>query len=176
VPVTAVWTEAGRDHKQLRPLGSHGEETTLEQLEQALRGAREAPAAIVSRLKGWARTDAKDLRDELERRSKERLVTVTRELAARGETEAKSLADLLVAQRDRIAKAEAGYDPNQLALPGIAEAERKQYERDRRHWTTRLGEIEREISEESARVRDSYSVRADRLEAVGLVYLWPASG
>ncbi|MBI5162753.1 MAG: ATP-dependent helicase [Magnetospirillum sp.] len=176
VPVTAVWTEAGRDRKPLRPLGSHGEETTLDQLEQALREARAAPAAIVSRLKGWARTDAKNLRDELESRARERLAVVTRELAARGEAEAKSLAELLEAQRARIVKAEAGFDPNQLALPGIAETERKQLDRDRRHWRSRLGEIEREIADEPARVRESYSVRADRLEAVGLVYLWPASG
>ena len=176
VPVTAVWTEAGRDHKPLRPLGSHGEETTLDQLEAALKEARPATTTVVARLRSWARADARDLRAELESRAEKRLAEVTRELAARGETEAKSLATLLEAQRDRIAKAEAGFDPRQLALPGVAEMERKQLERDRRHWTVRLAEIEREITGEPARVRDSYSVRAHRLEAVGLVYLWPASG
>jgi hypothetical protein len=30
--------------------------------------------------------------------------------------------------------------------------------------------------EEPARVRASYEVRAHRLEPVGIVYLWPASG
>lgn len=65
------------------------------------------------------------------------------------------------------------FDPKQLALPGIDDAERRQRERDHRHWRTRLAEIEREIEEEPARVRASYEIRASRLEPIGLVYLWP---
>jgi hypothetical protein len=36
--------------------------------------------------------------------------------------------------------------------------------------------LERELRDESKRLRDSYEVRAHRLEPVGLVYLWPVSG
>jgi hypothetical protein len=61
-------------------------------------------------------------------------------------------------------------------LPGIADDERREREADRRHWQSRLVRLEKEISEEPARIRASYDVTAHRLEPVGLVYLWPATG
>jgi hypothetical protein len=54
--------------------------------------------------------------------------------------------------------------------------ERREREADRRHWETRLARLERELRDEPARLRNSYEVRANRLEPVGLVYLWPVSG
>ena len=47
---------------------------------------------------------------------------------------------------------------------------------DRRHWSTRLQRLETELREEPQRVRESYDVRAHRLEPVGIVYLWPVTG
>ncbi len=64
----------------------------------------------------------------------------------------------------------------QLSLPGVADEERRQRERDRRHWAGRLQDIERELESEPDRVRAGYAVRAHRLEPVGLVYLWPVTG
>jgi len=130
----------------------------------------------VARIRALARKDAQDLAPELEKRSAARLTEVEDDLTAIGEVEAKSLTQLLEAQRTRIAKAESAFDPNQLVLPGIAEAERRQMEADRRHWTQRLQHLERELREEPDRVRGAYTVRAHRLEPVGLVYLWPVSG
>lgn len=176
IQVTAVWTEADRPGKPLRPLGERGEDTTRVQLDQALRDGIEAPSHAASRVRALARQDAADLEAELRRRADARRLVVVQELRKRGETEATSLAQLLHAQRDRIAKAAAAFDPNQLVLPGIADEERRQQERDCRHWATRLKEIECEVVDEPARVRASYEVRAYRLEPVGLVYLWPASG
>ena len=49
-------------------------------------------------------------------------------------------------------------------------------EADRRHWEGRLTRLERELRDEPRRLRDSYEVRAQRVEPVGLVYLWPVSG
>jgi len=176
IPVTAIWTEAERDRKPLSPLGVRGEGTTLDQLEEALRRGRPAPPMAVARIRALARKDAQDLAPELEKRSAARLTEVEDDLTAIGEVEAKSLTQLLEAQRTRIAKAESAFDPNQLVLPGIAEAERRQMEADRRHWTQRLQHLERELREEPDRVRGAYTVRAHRLEPVGLVYLWPVSG
>ncbi|WP_372397136.1 DISARM system SNF2-like helicase DrmD [Azospirillum sp. HJ39] len=181
LPVTALWTEAGRTEagrpgKSLRPFGRQGGETTLAQLEEALRDTRRPPPMALARIRALARRDAQDLEPELRRRAEDRLATVIRDLAARGDEEATSLTKLLDGQRARIAKAEAGIDPNQLSLPGIADQEREQLARDRRHWAVRLREIEREIAEEPKRVRESYTVRAHRIEPVGLVYLWPVSG
>ena len=86
------------------------------------------------------------------------------------------MAELLEQQRKRIAKANAEFDPNQLLLPGIADDERREREADRRHWQNRLARLESEIRDEPERIRASYDVHAHRLEPVGLVYLWPASG
>ena len=40
----------------------------------------------------------------------------------------------------------------------------------------RLASIGREIEEQPARILAGYEVRAQRLEPVGIVYLWPATG
>jgi len=82
----------------------------------------------------------------------------------------------LVPEFERIAKADAEFDPNQLLLPGIAEGERRERDADRRHWRNRLARLESEIRDEPERIRASYNVHAHRLEPVGLVYLWPSSG
>jgi superfamily II DNA or RNA helicase len=176
LPVTALWTETDRDNKPLKPLGARGEETTLDQLEEALKAGRNPSDMVIERVRSFAARDAKDLFSTLQSRAEERLAQVTKDLKERGEQEAKSLLRLLEAQRDRIAKADRDYDPRQLALPGVAEEERRQRERDRKHWTNRLVEIEREITVEPPRVREAYEPKAHRLEAVGLVYLWPISG
>ena len=121
IPVTAIWTEAERDRKPLRPLGESGEERTLNQLEEALRDARAAPKLAVARVQALVERDIADLLPTLERLADERLAKVKVQLAKRGEAEAHSLAELLEQQRKRIAKASAEFDPNQLLLPVVGE-------------------------------------------------------
>jgi len=174
MPVTAIWTEADRQSKPLKPLGERGEDTTLEQLEDALRDARGVSNAITARVTLLARKDVADLRPELEARAAAQIEKVARDLTERGEAEALSLQKLLQAQRDRIGKADREYNPDQLEL--FNEDERKQREADRRHWTSRLQRLEKELNGEPQRVRDAYRVLAHRIEPIGLVYLWPASG
>ena len=171
--MTAIWSEADRDRRPLAPLGTRGEETTIEQLERALRDTSRPPATAIARVRLLAKRDAVDLEPELRQRVEQRRAEIARDLARRGDGEARDLARLLEAQRDRIAQAEKGFDPRQLALPGVDDAERRQRERDHLHWRTRLAEIECEIEEEPVRVRTSYEIRASRLEPIGLVYLWP---
>src|SRR3954467_12325553 len=103
------------------------------------------------------------------------MIRVSAQLVNRGEEEARSLSELLDQQRLRIAKAAKDFNPNQLTLDLVPE-ERREREADRRHWQTRLGRLERELRGEPQRLRESYVVRAHRLEPVGLVYLWPISG
>ena len=156
-------------------MGESGEEKTLNQLEAALRDAREASGAAVARIQTLVAKDIADLVPALEKIAAERLTTVTAQLQKRGEEEARSLSDLLEQQRSRIAKAAKEFDPNQLTLDLVPE-ERREREADRRHWEGRLTRLERELRDEPKRLRDSYEVRAHRLEPVGLVYLWPVSG
>ena len=175
IPITAIWTESERDRKPLRPLGESGEEKTLNQLEEALRDAREAPGSAVARIQALIERDIVDLVPTLEKIATERLTAVTAQLKKRGEEEARSLSDLLDQQRSRIAKAAKDFDPNQLTLDLVPE-ERREREADRRHWEGRLTRLERELREEPDRLRNSYEVRAHRLEPIGIVYLWPVSG
>jgi hypothetical protein len=175
IPVTAIWTESERGRKPLRPLGDSGEEKTLNQLEDALRDAREAPGAALARIQALIAKDIADLVPTLEKIAAERLVTVSAQLKKRGEEEARSLSGLLDQQRARILEAAKKFDPNQKTLDLVPE-ERREREADRRHWDGRLTRLEREQREEPERLRGSYEVRAHRLEPVGIVYLWPVSG
>ena len=44
-----------------------------------------------------------------------------------------------------------------------------------RHWRMRLDQFEEDLDREPARVREFYEVKVQRVEPVGLVYLWPES-
>jgi hypothetical protein len=99
--VTAIWSEANRDRRPLTPLGTRGEETTVEQLERALRDTRRPPATAIARVRLLAKRDAQDLEPELLRRAEQRRGGVARDLMRRGDGEARDLARLLEAQRDR---------------------------------------------------------------------------
>jgi hypothetical protein len=178
IQVTAVWTDADRDKKPLRSFGEVREAKTLDQLEQALRESRSSPAHAMARVQATVERDLADLVPTMEKIAGERLAEAKRQLARRGEEEAKSLASLLESQRDRIAKASADAekdDPNQFLLPGVLEEERRERQADRRHWAARLTRLASELADEPARIRASYEVRAHRLEPVGVIYLWPAT-
>jgi len=151
IPVTAVWTEAERDRKPLRPLGDSGEEKTLNQLEAALRDAREAHGAAVARIQALVARDIAELVPTLEKIAADRLKTVEGQLEKRGEEEARSLSTLLEQQQSRIAKAAKEFDPNQPTLDLVPE-ERREREADRRHWQGRLTRLERDLREEPSRV------------------------
>jgi superfamily II DNA or RNA helicase len=173
--VTAAWTEAERGTKPLRPFGTIREEATIDQLAQALRNPRSPAGHVVERIRRRAAQDAADLEPELQRRAAVQKAATIKHLVAVGETEAKSLQRLLEDQHARVAKADAEPDDRQLSfLPGV-EAEAEQRRRDRRHWKAKLERLATDIEQEPERVRRGYSVAADRLETIGLVYLWPES-
>ena len=175
IPVTALWIEAARDSAPLRAFGDRGQETTLAQLDAALRDPRRPPLHATARARAWARKDAEDLAPELARRAEAARTDAEGKLADRGREEAASLRGLLMAQRDRILQQERQAEtPQQLDL--FAEDERKQIRLDRASRQKRLGEIAHEIEKEPLRVQQGYQVAAHRLEPVGLVYLWPVTG
>jgi hypothetical protein len=171
--VTAAWTEAGRGTKPLKPFGPTREAATLVQLEEAFRAARVPASQIVDRIRQFAAQDAADLEPELRARAEEAKAEAAKDLAKIAEAEASSLKRLLEDQRSRIAKADAEPDDRQMSfLPEIVE-EVEQRRRDRRHWKAKLDRLTSDIETGPKRVRESYGVVADRLETIGLVYLWP---
>jgi hypothetical protein len=54
--------------------------------------------------------------------------------------------------------------------------ERRQRELDIRAWRSRLSAIGHELEEQPARILVGYQIKAQRIEPVGIVYLWPATG
>jgi hypothetical protein len=175
IRVTAIWTEAERERRPLKPLGEVGEERTLNQLEDALRNARPAPAMAAARVQMLVERDIADLLPAFERIATERLAEAKEQLGKRGAEEERLLRELLERQRARLLEVANKSDSAQLMLDLVPE-ERREREADRRHWHGRLARLETEIAEEPARIHRSYDVHAHRLEPVGLVYLWPAAG
>jgi hypothetical protein len=143
--------------------------------DQAFRNPRSPASHVVERIRQWAAHDAADLEPELQRRAEAQKAEAIKQLGAVGETEAKSLLRLLEDQRAKIAKADAEPDDRQLSFLPDEAAEAEQRRRDRRHWRAKLQRLVTDIEQEPERVRRSYSVAADRLETIGLVYLWPDS-
>jgi hypothetical protein len=92
-------------------------------------------------------------------------------LTARGEHEAKAQRQIIEAQRRRIQKAQ------QLTFnfesPTADETEQPKSER--KHMKDRLEAIQEELEREPAELRALYEVALQRLEPVGLVYLWPTT-
>ncbi len=174
--VSALWTDANRDGKALKPYGEVNQERTLAQLKEALEQGRQ-PRQLEQRVVPWVQRDIADLSPHLEQLAEQHLEKARRDLAARGEEETRSLQRLLDDQYKRIAQAQGKIaDTDQLLLPGLLENERRQVAADREHWRRRLDRLADERETEPARVRDSYAIRAHRLEPVGIVYLWPRMG
>lgn len=169
--VTAPWVEPGHAGRPLKPFGSAGEGATLEQLDGAFKNPRSPAQGVIDRIRSGAARDAAELEPELRIRAKQRMAEAVVELAAVGTREAGSLKRLLEDQRARIAKADAEPEEQQLSL--LPDPEADQRRRDRRHWKAKLERLAIDIEKEPERVKQGYSVVADRLETIGLVYLWP---
>jgi len=176
VAVAAQWIDpAGRGRGQLRPLSEGEKETVLTVLENSLAipDFQKVPPALIQRLKGFAAQDVEELLPHLERRAALLTERAKRKLLERGKKEAAEMQTLLIEQRDRIRKQVQQSKTQQLSL--FNRDELRQLEADRHHWQTRVAELETEIYQEPERIQQAYQVKAERVEPVGLVYLWPVS-
>jgi hypothetical protein len=171
IPITASWSDEA--NRTLRAFGRTGEETTLSELEAALKNAVMPTPDIIQKLLSNAQRDIAELRPTLEQRAEAAAEKAKGDLANIAIREAESLKSLLTTQRETLRKFEAEPDSVQLELDLTEAAERRQREADRRRWAQRLESIEQELLIEPARVAASYEVRASRLEPVGIIYLWP---
>lgn len=176
VTVAAEWLDPeARGRGKLRPLTEGEKKDVMQILEASLANRRlqEVPETLMERLKGFVGRDVEDLLPNLERRATELTERAKRKLAQRGEREAAEMKTLLEEQRDRILKQEQQYETLQLGL--FNRDEMRQIEADRRHWRTRVEQLAEEIVTEPERIQQTYQVKAERIEPVGIVYLWPVS-
>ena len=184
VHVTARWLDpAQRKGRSLRAHGRTAESETLKLLDQVLgaevggNGKPAAPAETVQRrlLRAAAR-DVADLRPRLDERADQLAADAAKRLAERGDKESRDLRRTLERQQERV-KAELEKHESQTQLELVLSAgERRQLEADVIHWRKRLAKFDQDLEAEPARIRAFYKVRAQRVEPVGLVYLWPETG
>jgi SNF2 family DNA or RNA helicase len=178
VRVAARWVEPAIRKARLQPYSREAERQTMESLDRTLDEPRrfEVPPGVRSRLLAGLSRDVGDLLPELERRATAAAETARDRLRERGRAEAASLRDLIEAQRRRIERELGRLDDPQSRFDFDTPEERRQRELDIRAWHARLGKIDSEVEEQPARILAGYEVRAQRLEPVGIVYLWPATG
>jgi len=182
IPVTARWIDPEIRKEPLAPYAKDSEAKTMALLDESLlkgQGIKLTPK-VIQNLQAAAPRDIRELLEHLETRGQEYAEDAIKKLAARGEAEAKAMRDILETQQKHIAdtvKRIEKLNPDQLRLDfGDDEDELLQLDANRRYWSKRLEQIREELKTEPQRIQEVYSVVAQRVEPVGLVYLWPVTG
>ncbi|TVS15388.1 MAG: helicase, partial [Planctomycetaceae bacterium] len=135
---------------------------------------------VISRLQAAAAGDIRELLPHLETRGEQYAADAVKRLGARGTAEANAMREILETQRKHISetvKRISKLNPAQLRLDfGDEEDELAQLDANKRYWAKRLEQLRDELRTEPARIENLYTVKATRVEPVGLVYLWPVTG
>jgi len=149
----------------------------LRLLDAALGSARlrDVPEGTRRRLAAGAARDVQDLLPALDQEAKRLTKAARQELGKRGRREAKEMAGILEDQKARLEQELAGPERRLQLELGFDEDEQRQRASERRHWLTRLSELDKELTTEPERIRAVYEVKAVRTDPVGVVYLWPVS-
>ena len=177
IPITARWQDPKDRKGALKPYGREGEGKTMDLLDAALGSpiGRPIPEPVLHQLQASAPSDIRDLLAHLEERAAEYAHDAILQLEKRGAAESKSMQDILEDQRKRIDEAVLRHSVQGVALD-FGDDEQRQLQADRKHWDKRLKAIQVELRSEPQRIRELYEVRAQRVEPVGLAYLWPVTG
>ena len=179
VAIAADWIPPeSRGRSKLKALTQQEKDEVLDLLETSLGNHRleEVPAAIKQRLLENIAQDVEELKTSLEKRADILTERAKKKLSQRAEQEAKAMTEILQNQQKRIRENYEDTRIQQLELNLDIGEEKRQLERDRRHWETRLQQLEQEMQTEPERIRGIYQVQAQRIEPVGIVYLYPVSG
>ena len=175
VPVTARWTEPLRRRRPLTAYARDAEARTLTLLDESMVGTTGVPNQVIQRkLLDSAARDIEELRPQLEARAEDYAAAAKDRLAERGEREAAALRETLLDQQERVVKELERHETEygQLSIDYDTDEER-QLQANMAHWGLRQKQFEQDLANEPDRIRDFYAVRAQRIEPVGLVYLWP---
>ncbi|MEY4549574.1 MAG: hypothetical protein RL685_5769, partial [Pseudomonadota bacterium] len=171
--VAAQWLES-RAEGHLRPFADQADRRAISTLEDLLsepHALEPIPAHIQKRVLAGAAADFAALWPAVKAEAEAKAHEAKQKLTARGEQEAQALARIIEAQRQRIQQAQ------QLSFnfdnPTADETE--QLKSERRHMKERLEAIGQELAAEPAELKALYDVALQRLEPVGLVYLWPTT-
>ena len=179
VPVAARWLEPSLREGPLKAYARGAAVKSLELLEESLSGddGRMPSPEIREKLLNAAPRDIEELRPQLDQRGGELATAAVEKLRTRGESEEKDLLSALENQQKRVVDELSKHEKHesefkQLTMDFSAE-EVRQLQSNMRAWRRRLEQFERDIEQEPQRVRKFYEVRTQRIEPIGLVYLWP---
>ncbi|MEQ8763214.1 MAG: DISARM system SNF2-like helicase DrmD [Planctomycetota bacterium] len=178
IPLTARWVEPSQRKGRLSPYAREAESKTLSLLDEALKsaGKTKIDPVIQKRLQDSSARDIEDLRPQLEPRAQELAEVAIQKLRERGEREEKELRETLERQMKRVQEELTTHEnkikQGLLKYPKEIE-ERRQLEDNIKWWRTRLEQFHKDLTDQPARVRQFYEVKARRIEPIGLVYLWP---
>jgi hypothetical protein len=171
--VAAQWLEA-RGDGHLRPFADEAERranATLEQLLAEPSQLEPIPPRIQQRVLDSAAADFAALWPSVKADAEAKAHEAKQKLTLRGQQEARALKSIILAQRERIFKAQ------QLSFnfADPSADELAQLESERRHMNERLKAIDDELEREPRELEALYDVVLERLEPVGMVYLWPTT-
>jgi galactokinase len=157
--------------------GREVEAKTLALLDSALleRHHRPLPQEIQDMLRVSAAQDVRELLPHLEKRAEEYAQDAIVLLQKRADAESKTMREILESQQKHIESTIAQHDQSPQLVLNFPDEEKRQLEANRRYWDRRLIQIREEMNSEPKRIRRVYEVCAQRIEPIGLVYLWPLS-
>ncbi len=172
VYVGAPWFESGGDG-HLVPTPDDRE--TRSRLDRLLREPlRAAPPVAAARLRDHAASDFARLWPAVEAEADARAHDAAILLARRADEERAELRRILEAQRARIEQ-EIAQTSFAFEIESLPADQRRQLQDDRKHMEARLGALAKEIAAQPDELAELYRVVRTRVEAVGLVYLWPVA-
>ena len=178
IPVAARWIDPQKRDQELRAYASEAESNTMVLLDEALQqsAGKPVPETVQQTYLASAARDVAELLPQLEPRAEEIAQKALQKLQERGKREADELLKILEKQKSRVQQEldqyEQGGEQQRLSFEKESE-EYRQLEANVRSWKRQLERFDKDLQEEPARIQGNYEVQAQRVEPVGLVYLWP---
>ena len=180
VSVAARWTDPAGRKEGLKPYAEDAQEKSWDLLLASIskNSARAIATQVQKNILRAARSDVTELLPHLHARCELVASKAIAKLNERGHREAREMVEILAGQKKRIERELAKVEDPQQAFEfkDFDDDERAQLKRNAKYWRDRLNAIPRESELEPKRILQSYSVRATRIEPVGIAYLWPVTG
>jgi hypothetical protein len=170
----ARWRE-GTEGSRLKPFAEKADEKAVDRLQELLAaapGAVAVPKAIERKLTANAEADFAALWPRVQAEAENKQHEAATKLRARGRAEGEALSKILADQQREIEAALANTQTS-FGWDKWNKEERGQLEADRRELGRRLEELPEERATEPGAVERRYEIALKRVEAVGLVYLYP---
>ena len=179
VAITARWVEPDIRKGKLKPYAREAEKDTLDSLRKAILHptVKGIPATVKKKLLQSVPRDVEELLGTLLERCETSAKNAIQLLNKRGNQEAVLMQGILEKQQKHIREKLARETPKfHTAFFDELEEMRRQMEAERRAWEHRLESLKVELTKEPERIRNMFTVKAQRIEPIGLVYLWPVTG